>query len=350
MLAAVVNTSAGSRNAQRKNAKSANSLTNPRYIRPVLSPLTDGKEKIGDNQTRAACVQDYFPCFCYWQFVWPDNYFDGILCENVSVKTVRDVFQRFNNTEIYSLDFRFPIADATNTISLPADFLGNTSVTNSLYIIGLYSNFSNLIIDPLAFRSSQNSLAQFVVAEFDFGLQKDFSFLNGFNKLETLNIASSNNFTAFQYLPPLPSLQILKIESCPDFNQIPFPILSPAKLKTLHLYNSEISDEKIDEIVAKLVDSNSADSLETFYLYSNSLTRIPSQVGSAFPKLQFFVLAINNISHIPSASLPFASPYLEELYLNRNQIKTIESGAFRGKSTGCSSMQTFLLWSKKQNT
>ena len=99
----------------------------------------------------------------------------------------------------------------------------------------------------------------------------------------------------------------------------------------LFLYNNEISDEKADEIVAKLTASNSADSLEVLDLNYNYLTRIPSQVGSAFPKLKSVVLRNNNILHIPSASFTFAYP-LKSLSLNDNKIKTIESGAFEGKS------------------
>ena len=273
--------------------------------------------------------QDYSPCSC--SLLDSDEKY--VTCSDVSVESIRDVFQRVNDPEIYELHFN-PLTDRTNTISLIADFLVNTRVTSVIYRRNMYYNNPNLIIDPLAFRSSQNSLTEFYLSFLDFGLQKDFSFLNGFEKLEELSIYSLHNLTAFQYLPPLPSLQTLSVRSCPsELNQIPFPDLSPEKLKYLELDSSEISDEKADEIVAKLAASTSADSLEALYLYGNSLTRIPSQVGSAFPKLKTVFLNHNNISHIPSFSLTFVSRYLEELSLSENGIKTIEIGAFRGKST-----------------
>ena len=318
-MAAVVNTAAGPSTYHRRH----------QLIRPVSSPLSDGKETNG-GETRADCVQDYSPCTCSVN-VYNEIY---VTCSGVSVETVRDVFKRVNDLEIYSLVF-YPLADYTNTVTLLLDFFGNTSVTGN---IGIYGNplgnpgYPNLVVDPFAFSSSQNSLTRFYVKYFDFGMQKDFNFLNGFSKLKILAVSEILNLTAFQYLPPLPSLQWLDVAYCPDLNQIAFPDLSPAKLKYLYLSHSEISDEKADEIVAKLAASTSADSLEWLILSDNSLTRILSQVGSAFPKITDIVLDNNKISHIPSSSLTFAHP-LQYLTLYENGIKTIESGAFQGKST-----------------
>ena len=196
--------------------------------------------------------------------------------------------------------------EITKPVSLPADILGKTGVTAEIDI-GCYSDY--LVIDPLAFRSSQNSLAKFYFTNFDFGLQKDFSFLKGFNRLESLNFSSMNNLTAFQYLPPLPSLQYLSIEGCPDINQIAFPDLSPAKLKKLYLNHNELSEQKADEILTKLAASTSTDSLQQLFLTGNSWTRIPSQVGSTFPKLRGVYLGYNKISHIPIVFSQFCVPF-----------------------------------------
>ena len=346
LLATVANTSSdGPRNALRKTYKSTDLLVNPRHriIQSASSPRIDGKGKIG-GQTRTDCVQDYAPCSCYMD---SDNQI-FVDCQGVSIQNARDMFLRVNDTEIYSLSWSDPLADARYTYGLPADFLGNTSVTGYIYIeCDLNSNYvsakKKLVIDPLAFRSSQNSLTGFFLYFFDFGLQKDFNFLNGFNKLEELYISNINNLTAFQYLPPLPSLQKLNVHRCPDLNHIPFPDLSPAKLKNLDLYDNEINDQTADEIVAKLAASTSADSLEGLYLDANSLTRIPSRIGSSFLKLKNIYLSWNNISHIPPSSLTFVSPYLENLALFEIGIQTIESGAFQGKPistpTICFSLQ-----------
>ena len=327
MLAAVASeSSAGSRNVSiRETYKSADLWVNSRnrFVRPASSSLFNDKENIS-GQTKENCFQDYFPCSCSL-----DTYNRTLVsCRNVSVETVRDVFLRVNEPEIYQLEL-YPLADAANTISIPADLLGNTSVT-SYRIIGVYAKYQKLLIDPSAFRSSQNSLVNFYVSNFDFGLQKDFSFLDEFNRLDLLEFLSVNNLTAFQYLPPLPSLQRLYIQFCPDLNQITFPDLSPAKLKLLFLRDNQISDKTADKIVASLAVSTSADSLEDLVLNANSLTRIPSQLGSAFPKQTEVYLADNIISHIPSSSLTFAYP-LSMLDLQANQLKTIESGAFKGR-------------------
>ena len=60
------------------------------------------------------------------------------------------------------------------------------------------SKYANLIIDPLTFQSSQNSTVKFSVSSSDFALQTDFSFLDGFSKLESLYILDVNNLSVFQ--------------------------------------------------------------------------------------------------------------------------------------------------------
>ena len=90
-----------------------------------------------------------------------DNNETSVFFSGVSVETVRDrdVLQRVNDPEICTLHWSFLSADATNTIFLPFDFLDNTSVTGGTFIDSDSVNYPNLAIDPLAFRSSQNSLS-----------------------------------------------------------------------------------------------------------------------------------------------------------------------------------------------
>ena len=180
---------------------------------PTLTP--------GLTTTIGYCFQDFSPCNCS---VESNNKF--VTC--VSVETIRDVFQRVNEPDIYQMElsWSWPLPDdATNTISLPEDFMGNTSVTSAIYIYcTLYSDMP-LVIHPLAFRSSQNSLNQFSFSSFYLALQEDFNFLNEFNRLETLEIYSITNLTAFQHLPPLPSLKRLLLQSFPDLNKIAFIII-----------------------------------------------------------------------------------------------------------------------------
>ena len=301
-----------------------------RIIAPITELVDRSSERNINRRRRKYCAQYNSTCSCFAN----ENNQIYLSCTGVSVKSIRDVFQRVNEPKIYSLRWMEPLPDTTKTISLPADILGNKRVASVIHIKG-NAKYPNLVIDPFSFRSSQKSLAkEFRVSNVDFGWQKDFNFLNGFNKLEELTFSQITNLTAFQYLPPLPSIQKLTVRYCPsELNQIPFPDLRSAKLKDLELWENEISDEKADEIVAKLAASTSAESLEALRLESNSLTRIPSQLGSAFPKLKRLNLNNNKISNITSSSFTFVSRYLEELYLSENGIKTIESGAFQGKST-----------------
>ena len=53
------------------------------------------------------------------------------------------------------------------------------------------------------------------------------------------------------------------------------------------------------------------------------MTMIPSQLGSAFSKLKNIYLGFNSISHIPSASLTFVSPFLVMFHFNSNKIKKV---------------------------
>ena len=114
--------------------------------------------------TEKTCAQNYSPCSCYENKFNIGEPVDGNNEIYVTCDGVQNVFQRVNNPEIDILRFKIPPDDATNTISLPADFLGNTSVTSLIQFttdcIGrcVYnSKFPNLVIDPMAFPSSQNS-------------------------------------------------------------------------------------------------------------------------------------------------------------------------------------------------
>ena len=88
-----------------------------------------------------------------------DNNETSVVYNGVLVETVREVLQRVNDPEICTLYWSFLLADAANTIFLPFDFLDNTSWTGGIFIDSDSVNYPNLAIDPLAFRSSQNSLS-----------------------------------------------------------------------------------------------------------------------------------------------------------------------------------------------
>ena len=192
-MATIANTSSADfHDVLRQTDRSAELLTNRnrRIIRTPSSPLFDHKGKIG-GRTKEYCAQNYSPCSCDVN----DNNQISVVCYRASVETVRNEFQHLNDPEIYSLIWLYPSDDGTNTIFLPADFLGNTSVTSYIKIEGYGSNKSNLVIDPFAFSSSQNSLTILFIDNCNFDLQKDFNFLNGFNRLDHLSISRIVNLT-----------------------------------------------------------------------------------------------------------------------------------------------------------
>ena len=137
-MVAVANTSSsGLRNVLRKTHKFSNllaSFINFRHgiIRSPSSPLTNDKGNIDrrTSWTEKTCAQNYSPCSCYENKFNIGEPVDGNNEIYVTCDGVQNVFQRVNNPEIDILRFKIPPDDATNTISLPADFLGNMSVTS----------------------------------------------------------------------------------------------------------------------------------------------------------------------------------------------------------------------------
>ena len=280
-MAAVANTSSAGPlfDVLSKNEKFADLLTNRRH-RIIRTPTSEPD----DPKPKEKCAQNYSPCSC------DVNYKNeiSVYCHGVSVESVRDAFLRINDPEIYSLVIYRIVADAKNTISLPADFLGNTRVTAEIVIDGTtywdktnstyipdYSKIPNLVIHPSAFQSSQNSLMSFKVSNFDFGLQKDFNFLKGFNRLEELDIYRTNNLTAFQYLPQLPSLQQLLI-----------------------------IDQKANDTFAKLDASTSVDSLKTLnqsVAYIGSMWSYGKSIPTGLPPMISRGFVHPSLSSLPAA-------------------------------------------------
>ena len=273
------------------------------------------------------CNSDYFPCTCYISKE-PDTYNKThVTCDNVPVEDVQDIFRRTNDSEIYSLEFIVP---SYELVTIPEDLLGNTSAE----VIWMHQNYyydgpyTHMVIDHLAFRSSQDYTTEFSLKYWDLHLQADLDFLMGFNKLRALDFYEISNLMALEYMPQLPSLESLSIIRCQNLSETGFPELSGTRLKVLHLDQNYAGDSVINNILTSLVGSTSADSLESFWSNSEDLTMVPNQLPF-FPQLYDVTLGTNSISHIPSSSFSFSSP-VTYISLIRNGIRTIEPGAFEG--------------------
>lgn len=325
-------------------------LNNADNRSPVLrtpSLLAD-KQK---NEIRAECIENYRPCTCQISDYpsSPNAIEIEVFCIEVLTQRVQEVFQSIGDPEI-SLLYYDHWNDFENVVSLPEDFLGNTSAKEiKIEIPSTYQQ--NLVVHPFAFRASQNYTISFEIRGYDLSLQHNFSFLDGFNSLEGLSInfagdisalkhlpvlsslqtlrisSDAGNISAIQYLPPLPSLQSLYVGGCTDLNK--FPDLTPAKLKKLSLIDDSIDDEKANNIITSLVASTSADSLELMSFMYNDLNTIPNLLPSAFTNLSTLYLSNNNISHLPYQSLVFASP-VTDIDLSYNALTAIEGGAYKG--------------------
>lgn len=242
------------------------------------------------------------------------------------------MFNRTNDTDIYYFEFE-PFYSPGNVVTLPADFLGGKHISNIsiiTYSLDEEGTKRQLIIDPLAFHSSQNSTIYFELYDWDMSLQTDFNFLNGFESLVALLLSYNANMQAFQYLPPLPSLTELIIKQWRSLGETVFPDLTPARLKTLSIIDCSLGD-LADNVLSAVIASTSSDTLENINLAKNGMTSIPRQIPSAFPNLNSLDLSENYISHISSSSLAFSSPVISlDLSENYHEKFSIATGAFQG--------------------
>lgn len=286
------------------------------------------KTKFRDGIERADCSENYFPCFCYREF--PSKIY--VVCTEVTVKNVQNVFSRTTDSEIFYFEFE-PVYSADNVITLPADFLIDKRISNIsiiTYSLDEEGTKRQLVIDPLAFRSSQNHTIYFELYDWDMSLQTDFSFLTGFHSLVTLQLSFNSNMQAFQYLPPLPSLIELSIKQCRSLSETAFPDLTPARLTYLSITDCALGDAS-DDLLSSVAASTSVESLEYIDLSKNAIEIIPREVPLAFPKLNSLDLSANAISRILSSSLAFTSSVFSlDLTENYHDKFIIESGAFQG--------------------
>ena len=273
--------------------------------------------------TMSACIQDYSPCSC-------EAGVDSIIvvCVNTSVIEIQNVFKSTNDLQIFA--FYMETTSPTTSYVLPLDFLANKRVLNIALLSEVFTfPRPSLIIDPLAFRFTRRNTVSFRMENWDLKSQSDFNFLNEFEVLEELYIHRSVNINGFQSLPDLPALTALYILSCPSLTDIPFPDLTPARLKLLVVASSHLDDQATSNILISVGASSSANSIEHIDFNDNGITNIPRQFRS-FSKLNVLNLSRNKILTIPQYSLIFTTTPVISIDLSYNGVASIESGAFEG--------------------
>lgn len=297
---------------------------------------------------RASCRENYSPCLCSTDSKGGIYVFCDLYCstDGNNVLAIQQALERtISDRELLQIQLIPLVGCEFVPVRLPANFLSGKLIEEIVignnYLSGSY-DFAKLIIDPLAFQSTQNHTTKFRFKHIDFALQNNFDFLNGFSRLNLLSITDYQNFGAIEYLPPLPSLTDLYIydcrkdyvgskEGCYITN---FPDLSPAKLEALNLFDIFLDDKLAENVFTSLANSTSASSVQFIDMATNELTVIPGNLTD-FPRLNHLDLQENSITEISNNSLIFTNPVFQ-LNLKRQSLGAadgtlaIESGTFQG--------------------
>ena len=98
----------------------------------------------------------------------------------------------------------------------------------------------------------------------------------------------------------------------------------------LNCYNQNLDDTKISQILNTFL-SGGVSPLGRLDLFFNKLTKVPVEIPQ-FPQLDLVYLYRNSIDSVKSGAFNFGKT-LVRLDLYDNQIATIEPGAFQGNYT-----------------
>lgn len=269
------------------------------------------------------CPEDYSPCVC-------DQTSNGleITCVDVPIDEMERIFVETRDSVLYSVTLK---ASATGTVDLPYNILGNKFIQRlSLHCPAAVDPRLVLTIDSTAFQYTRRYTTFLEIKDCDLINQKDFTFLNEFEVLETLRLERTLNIDSFASLPALAGLQELAIIDCTGLLQVfDFPDLTPARLTRLYLDGNGLDDTSVFNILVSVSSSSSVSSLQELILSRNNLTKVP-RIGT-FSKLNIFDLSDNYISLISS----YAFNFIPETNVNFVGLKNvflenIEDGAFLG--------------------
>lgn len=214
-------------------------------------------------------------------------------------------------------------------MGIPANVLGNNKRVTHKMSISCPTRDYKLHVHPEAFDYAAVLTKEFAIGYCDLS-SLTWTFLAGFERLDTLWILSSNNVHRIQWttLPVLPFLSALKIRDSQGLNEwISFPHLANG-LKEVYLGSNGLDDRGINRILNWLLKS-SEETVKSLSLDGNGLTSLPAQIPF-FARLEDLDVSYNKISFIPTGSLNF-SVAVSRLDLSLCPITRIEPGAFQGK-------------------
>ena len=264
------------------------------------------------NQTDAAnCGR----CFCSQDVATGDQ---NVICLGVPFAEIKTTFAV--NTGIGNIN-RFDIVPEVGDNQIPARLLG----LHTVRIIHLASCGNNLMeIHRNAFDSSSDTTQEFVVYDCDIK-SLIWSFLDGFTRVNRLQLEGATNIQSLGTLPSLPSLKRLSITNSKGFGSLNFPGSSVSGLQNLDMTeNTELTDGKLESILATLV---SAKSLETVSLKNNPyISAVPSTLAGLVA-LHSLDLSLCDVNSILSDSLSFSTA-VRKLDLTQNFLADISDNSF----------------------
>ena len=276
--------------------------------------LDQSLQHLVDRDVRAECLEDFSPCACL-------PFETGVInvdCDQVPFTEIQAAFDRTTTTNLIRL---FLTLFDTTTSSVPANILGSNRASE-IWMTCLNRNFQ-LLVNGDGFLNSQTT-ATIVAMEGCSLDQINLAFLNNFSALYELIIRNST-FPAMSTLPALPSLYRLIVSNCQNFKTWGNPSLG--SVHELYVHSNNLGDDVVSGILSSLLSSSN--SLESLYLQSNALTKVPDAVRS-FTKLSTLNLNDNLIPVITTGSLAFSVPEVRYVRLEGISLNTIQAGAFQG--------------------
>ena len=270
------------------------------------------------KKSRDACSEDFSPCTCQQDEA---NIID-VECDQVSFEEIKAAFQSTTTNKL--IRFSLTISQE-ETPNIPANLLG-TNQADQISISCPSRSDSRLLIDENAFvfSSPVATIVQIENCQID---ELNFLFLAGFQSLYELAITYSTFPITLDSLPLLPSLHILTISGCTDFQDWIAPS-DISSLRELQLNDDLLGETNLEIILNHFLMFNI--DLRGLSLNNNSLTRVP-EIAFSFENLHRFSLNGNTIQVLLSGSLIFTAPAVVYLGLENLSLDTIEIDAIQGK-------------------
>ena len=191
-----------------------------------------------------------------------------MFCDEIMPKDIRLVFAKYRPENWVSLDISLPEQFDDNHIVIPENFLVNHVINGSIEIKCLSSKVNKLSkivleIHPNAFGAQL--ISEFVIENCDMNATKEYSFMNGFNRLTQFWLNGSINMDL--------DYEWGKLLSIKNEDQR----FAEQGLKIVRLLNNRMSELTVRCILQGILHL-SVETLEQLDIEGNFLTAIPEEI------------------------------------------------------------------------